>query len=189
MTHAETGDDIAGFDAEIAQLKARAESAQEQIQSASATVASPDGAVTVTVSASGALTDVRFGPRAYERPPQQLAALVMQMCGKAQQQVSAKVMTAFGGLVGENSAAMDMLTQFLPADPDAEEEPEQNGPVDEWHQPPPLPPRPPLPPQPPRGQQPPPPQPPFRRNEPRGPRPPTGRPRHDEADDDFTNPW
>jgi DNA-binding protein YbaB len=189
MTHSETGDDIAGFDAEIAQLKARAESAQEQIESATATVASPDGSVTVTVGASGALTDVRFGQRAYERPPQQLAALLMRMCGKAQQQVSAKVMTAFGGLVGENSAAMDMLTQFLPADPDAEEEAEQNGPADEWHQPPPPPTRPPMPP---RGQQPPQPPPsqqPFRRNESRGPRPSTGRPQHDEADDDFTNPW
>jgi DNA-binding protein YbaB len=120
MTHSGTEDPLAGFDTQIAQLRARAELAQAEISAA--TVGSPDAAVTVTVGAGGALTDVQFGPSAYTRPPQQLAALVMQLVDRAQQQVSAKVVSAFGGLVGENSAAMDVLTQFLPADPAAEDE-------------------------------------------------------------------
>lgn len=191
MTHSNAGDDFAGFDAEMAQLKARAESAQEQIQTATATVSSPDGAVTVTVGASGALTDIRLGDRAYERPPRALAALLMQLCGKAQQRVSAQVMTAFGGLVGESSAAMDMLTQFLPADPEPEtEDPASGTPDQEWPRPQQTAPRPPAPPAPPRTPPPPqPPVPPLRRNDPRGNRPPPSRRQHDAADDDFTDPW
>ncbi|HEX3782573.1 MAG TPA: YbaB/EbfC family nucleoid-associated protein [Pseudonocardiaceae bacterium] len=181
MTHSGAGDPSAGFDAQILQLRARAESAQEQIQSATATVRSPDGAVTVTVGAGGAVTDVRFGERAYERPPQQLAALLMQSIGKAQQQVSASVVTAFGGLVGENSAAMDLLAQFLPADPDADPDPDGDVDAGAGADDQPVPPPPPRPPDPPAA--------PPRAVDPRAARGPSRRPQRDEHDEDFDNPW
>lgn len=176
MTHSGAGDPSVGIDEQIVQLRARAESVQEEIQTATATVSSPDGAATVTVGAGGAVTDIRFGNRAYERPPQQLAALLMQLLGKAQQQVSAKVVSAFGGLVGDSSAAMDMLTQFLPADPDAEEE------------------QPPYPGQDPyqtqqQAQPPAPPAAPPRAAEPRATRRPGRRDEHDDSDEGFSNPW
>ncbi|WP_246128056.1 YbaB/EbfC family nucleoid-associated protein, partial [Amycolatopsis rhizosphaerae] len=110
-------DPIAEFAAELEQIRAKAEEVQELVRTASATVRSPDGAVTVTVGATGALTNIAFGPRAYQRPPEALSALVLQTMGAAQKQVATQVSGAFGGLVGENSAAMEVLEEFLPRDP------------------------------------------------------------------------
>ncbi|MGW3958606.1 YbaB/EbfC family nucleoid-associated protein [Amycolatopsis sp. NPDC005003] len=109
------GDALAAFGAELAEIQARAAAAQEKLQAATASVQSPDGAVSVTVGPSGVLQDLRFGPRAYERPPQALSGLVMQLVGRAQQKVSAQVAEAFSGMVGENSAARGLLDEFLPS--------------------------------------------------------------------------
>ncbi|RJQ76783.1 YbaB/EbfC family DNA-binding protein [Pseudonocardiaceae bacterium YIM PH 21723] len=109
------------FDKHIESLKAKAEEAQQKLRSAEATAVSGDRAVSVSVSPGGSLTNLQFGPKAFTgRTPQQLAAEVMALAGKAQQQVSLKVMDAFSGMVGEGSAAMEMLNQFLPADPQQE---------------------------------------------------------------------
>ncbi len=114
------GDPLAAFTVELEEIRAKAATAQETLRSATASVQSPDGAVSVTVGPSGVLQDLRFGPRAYERPPQALSGLVMQLIGKAQQKVSAQVADAFSGMVGENSAARELLDEFLPApEPDA----------------------------------------------------------------------
>ncbi|KAA9150955.1 YbaB/EbfC family nucleoid-associated protein, partial [Amycolatopsis acidicola] len=125
MTTSETpGDDpFAAFGAEMAELKAKAERIQESVRAATATVSSPDGSVTVTVGAGGVVTGLEFGKRAYDRRPAALSALVLQLLGKAQQQIGAQVAEAFGGLVGENSAAMEVLQEYLPEEDD-EEEPE-----------------------------------------------------------------
>ncbi|WP_290049576.1 YbaB/EbfC family nucleoid-associated protein [Amycolatopsis solani] len=109
------GDPLAAFTVELEEIRAKAASAQEALRSATASVQSPDGAVSVTVGPSGVLQDLRFGPRAYERPPQALSGLVLQLIGKAQQKVSAQVADAFGDMVGENSAARELLDEFLPA--------------------------------------------------------------------------
>jgi DNA-binding protein YbaB len=109
------GDPLAAFTVELEEIQAKAAAAQEKLRSAVATVQSPDGAVTVTVGPSGVLQDLRFGPRAYERPPQALSAQVLQLIGRAQQKVSAEVADAFSGMVGESSAARELLDEFLPA--------------------------------------------------------------------------
>jgi DNA-binding protein YbaB len=169
------GDPLAAFTAELDGFQAKATAAQERLRSAVATVQAPDGAVSVTVGPSGALQDLRFGPRAYERPPQALSSLVMQLIGRAQQKVSAEVADAFSGLVGENSAARELLDEFLP-EPEPDEGtprpdsgakflPEQEVDDRPQQQPPPSPP------QPQRGQ-------------------PRRRPRHEpEEDNGESNPW
>ncbi|MEU4246506.1 YbaB/EbfC family nucleoid-associated protein [Amycolatopsis sp. NPDC026612] len=116
------GDPLAAFTVELEEIRAKAAAAQEKLRSAVATVRSPDGAVSVTVGPSGVLQDLRFGPRAYERPPQALAGLVLQLIGRAQQKVSAEVADAFSGMVGESSAARELLDEFLPA-PEPDEGP------------------------------------------------------------------
>ncbi|GAB3734952.1 YbaB/EbfC family nucleoid-associated protein [Amycolatopsis oliviviridis] len=116
------GDPLATFAAELEGIQAKAAAAQERLRSAVATVQAPDGAVSVTVGPSGALQDLRFGARAYERSPQALSGLVMQLIGRAQQKVSAEVAEAFGGLVGESSAARELLDEFLP-EPGQDNEP------------------------------------------------------------------
>jgi DNA-binding protein YbaB len=130
------------LDAQIARLREQAEKVQEQISTATATVSSSDESVTVTVAAGGAVTNVRFGNRAYQRPPQQLAGLLMQVIGKAQRQVSTDVSTAFAGLVGKDSTAMSVLNEFQPPEPP----PEQPPPPPAAAPPPPMPPPRPLPP-------------------------------------------
>lgn len=162
-----TSDPVSGFTAELAQLRERAEQVQQHIQDASATVRSPDGAATVTVGPSGALLDLSFGNRAYQRPPAALAALVLQLIGTAQQRVGGQVAAAFQGLVGENSSAMELLREFLPES--TEETDDQNEPEE-----PPQPSPPPSPAAPPQAQQPP-------RTRP--------RPKQDDDEDDFTDPW
>ena len=92
------GDPLAAFGAELGDIRAKAAAAQEKLRSAVASVQSPDGAVSVTVGPSGVLQDLRFGPRAYERPPQALSGLVLQLIGRAQQKVSAQVADAFSGM-------------------------------------------------------------------------------------------
>ena len=113
------GDPLAAFTADLDEIRAKAAAAQEKLRSAVATVQAPDGAVSVTVGPSGVLQELRFGPRAYERPPQALSGLVMQLIGRAQQKVSAQVADAFSGMVGESSDARALLDEFLPAPDDA----------------------------------------------------------------------
>ncbi|EOD64983.1 YbaB/EbfC family nucleoid-associated protein, partial [Amycolatopsis vancoresmycina] len=127
MTQSGAGDPLAAFTVELEEIQAKAAAAQEKLRSAVATVQSPDGAVTVTVGPSGVLQDLRFGPRAYERPPQALSAQVLQLIGRAQQKVSAEVADAFSGMVGENSAARELLDEFLPAPEPDEGTPPQPG--------------------------------------------------------------
>lgn len=117
-----TEDPFASLDARIEEMQAKAAAAQEQLANAVATVQAPDGSVSVTLGASGVLQDLKFGARAYERPPQALAGLVMQLVGRAQQKVSAEVAGAFDGLVGESSAAREVLDEFLPPPEDDDEE-------------------------------------------------------------------
>ena len=142
MTHSDAADPSGGLDAQISRLREQAEKVQERITTATATVSSPDESVTVTVGAGGAVTDVRFGNRAYQRPPQQLASVLMQVIGKAQRKVSAEVSTAFAGLVGPDSTAMSVLNQFQPPEEPPEPPPAAPPP------PPPPPVAPPPPPQP-----------------------------------------
>ncbi len=158
------GDPLAAFTVELEEIRAKAAAAQEKLRSATASVQSPDGAVSVTLGPSGVLQDLRFGPRAYDRPPQALAGVVMQLIGRAQQKVSAEVAEAFGGMVGENSGARELLGEFLP-----EPEPDQGAPRQPAEEPPHRPP--PSPPQPQRGQ-------------------PRRRPRPEpDEDDGESNPW
>jgi DNA-binding protein YbaB len=140
-----SGDPLAAFTVELEEIRAKAAAAQEKLRSAVATAQSPDGAVLVTVGPSGVLQDLRFGPRAYERPPHTLSSLVMQLIGRAQQKVSAEVADAFSGMVGEHSAARELLDEFLPApEPDAATPPDGGGKfLPEQEDRPPLPPPPP----------------------------------------------
>jgi DNA-binding protein YbaB len=138
------GDPLAAFTVELEEIRAKAAAAQEKLRSATASVQSPDGAVSVTLGPGGVLQDLRFGPRAYERSPQALAGAVLQLIGRAQQKVSAQVAEAFSGMVGENSAARELLGEFLPEpEPDdgtpATPQPTAEEPPAPRHRPPPGP--------------------------------------------------
>jgi DNA-binding protein YbaB len=180
LTQSGPPDPLAAFTVELEEIRAKAAEAQEKLRSAVATVQSPDGAVSVTVGPSGVLQELRFGPRAYERPPQALSGLVMQLIGRAQQKVSAQVTDAFSGMVGENSAARELLDEFLPAPEPGEGTPPADG--DPFAPPQGAEERPPRPPAPPH------------RPPPNPPQPQHGQPRRrprsaPDEDDGESNPW
>lgn len=118
---------LRALDPGIAELKAKAERAQEQLAAATATTRSPDGAVAVTVGPGGNLTGLDLTERAYQQSPSQLAAQIMRLATQAQTQVGARMMETLTGLVGPDSPALDVLTPFLPPEP-AEQEPAEQEP-------------------------------------------------------------
>jgi DNA-binding protein YbaB len=110
------------FAEELGSLRAKAQKVQEKIRNATATATARNGAVSVTVGPAGALVDLRLTAQAYRQPPETLAALVLSLARRAQQQVGAEVSRAYADLVGERSAAMSVLEEFLPTDPGREDE-------------------------------------------------------------------
>jgi DNA-binding protein YbaB len=130
------------LDPGLAELKERAERAQQELATANASSVSPDRSITVTVGPGGNLTGLTIADRAMRQDPARLAAQIMSLAGQAQRKAGEQVMAAFGDLVGADSPAMDVLTPFLPAP--AEDEP---GAGDPFAPPAPPPPPPPLPPQ------------------------------------------
>jgi DNA-binding protein YbaB len=107
---------FSAFTEELDGLRAKAEQVQEKIRNTTATATARDGAVSVTVGPAGALVGLKFTSQAYRQSPETLAALVLSLAGRAQQQVGAEVSRAYADLVGENSSAMSVLGEFLPAD-------------------------------------------------------------------------
>ncbi|MFI9816642.1 YbaB/EbfC family nucleoid-associated protein [Saccharothrix variisporea] len=110
---------IADLEARANDLARRSEEMQQQIQQTSATLRSPDGAVTVTVAPNGSLQHIEFSPRVGDFSHVQLGQVVMTTVRRAQaqaaSQVAAIVEPEFGG-----TEAMDFLTSFIPQ---VEEEP------------------------------------------------------------------
>jgi DNA-binding protein YbaB len=99
---------------------------QESVAASGVTLSSPDGAVTVSIAPGGGLRDLKFGQRASEHTYVELAALVMKTVGKAQRQMSEKVIEAFEPL-GMGTNAMEMLTSLAP-----EEDPEEELPANAY---------------------------------------------------------
>ncbi|HWC79664.1 MAG TPA: YbaB/EbfC family nucleoid-associated protein [Pseudonocardiaceae bacterium] len=93
--------DLGGSEQWLAQYKAKiAKRTEETAQleaitaSTTGTARSEDGAVTVTVSATGQLRDLRFGPKAAEHNPAQLSAVVMRTVAQAQRSVADQLIEA-----------------------------------------------------------------------------------------------
>ncbi|MBC3194655.1 YbaB/EbfC family nucleoid-associated protein [Pseudonocardia sp. C8] len=71
------------YRARITTIRARADHARARLAAVTATARTRDGAVAVTVDASGALTDLRFGVRTDELPRARLAETVLRLAGEA----------------------------------------------------------------------------------------------------------
>lgn len=112
---------FSAFTEELDGLRAKAEQVQEKIRNATATATARDGAVSVTVGPAGALVGLKFTSQACRQSPETLAALVLSLARKAQRQAGAEVSRAYAELVGENSSAMSVLGEFLPADTGGED--------------------------------------------------------------------
>jgi DNA-binding protein YbaB len=101
------------YDEKLKEAAARAEQAEKALKDVGGSATSPDGDITVRVSASGVTTDLLLRPGIRDRDPDQLARLIMETTRKAQRDAGAQVVEAMRGLVGD-SEALDVVKSNLP---------------------------------------------------------------------------
>jgi DNA-binding protein YbaB len=111
------------------ETQARAEEAKSKLAQVAATLASPDEAVKLTVTASGALARLEFGTAAETMSREALAESVLATARQAQVQAAQQVATVMSPLIGEDSDAMDFLRRQFPdpAEPEGASEPSHPG--------------------------------------------------------------
>lgn len=106
-------------------LETKAARLRTELANASATVTSPDGAVTVALSPTGALQDITFTAAAAKITPEELGPLVMTTVRAAQREVSDRVTASLAQQFGD-AESTDLLTRFMP-DPEAPGRPVTGG--------------------------------------------------------------
>jgi DNA-binding protein YbaB len=120
-TPADAREAVAAFAGRIADLHAQTEAANGALANARGEAASPDGLATVTVDASGAVVDVRFGPLAGV-DPEQLRGAVLTAAAAARRAVLTAARDGVAAAVGADSPAVAELERRLvlaeaPAEP------------------------------------------------------------------------
>jgi DNA-binding protein YbaB len=100
---------VAEFKDKLTALHARTEAARAALGAASATVTSTDGAVTVSVGAGGVLNDLSFGPSAFDRGPDALAAAVVATVRTAKVRALEQAEHDLTDIVGADSGAVAVL--------------------------------------------------------------------------------
>lgn len=166
---------LARFNATIADVKAKTEAFQHDLERSGATESAPDGSLSVTVAPNGSLTNLHIDESAWRGSGAELAGKIMHLARKAQRAAALNVVEAFAPLGGPDSEALHMITGYVP---EAEEDEEPEGPSYSFDESParPDPTPPPSPPPPPPSYGPPP----GQVEPPRRP----GRPRRGADDDD-----
>ncbi|MCR3747519.1 YbaB/EbfC family nucleoid-associated protein [Lentzea californiensis] len=105
---------IEDYEQRTAALLDQAEEAKSRIANLTGAATSTDGAVTVSVSAGGALLNLSFGTKADDMPKDRLAALVMSTAKRAQAQAVGQIATIMAPLIGDNSEAMQFVQSQIP---------------------------------------------------------------------------
>ncbi len=104
---------LASYEQHGRDLVAQAQQVGEELQNATETVTSKNGAVTVTVGASGALLDAQFTDKARNLSPSDLAATLMDTVRTAQAQVAHQVADTVAPLAGDGDT-MEFIRSQLP---------------------------------------------------------------------------
>lgn len=117
---------LAKFNATIADVKAKTETFQRELEQSGATESTPDGTLSVTVAPNGSLTELRIDDDAWRGSGAELANKILRLARKAQRAAAVHVAEAFAPL-GADSEAMHMITGYLPEPEEEDEEPEQQG--------------------------------------------------------------
>jgi hypothetical protein len=113
---------LAEYRARVAGIAERAQAARTQIAAVRGTETSSDGAVTVSVNASGALEDLSFGSAADSVPLSELATTILRTSRKARIRAATAGADALAPLIGANSAAMDQVRAAIPYDASLDED-------------------------------------------------------------------
>jgi DNA-binding protein YbaB len=101
------------YDEKLQAAAARAEQADKALREVNGSATSPDGDVTVRVSASGATTGLVLRPGVRDLEPDQLARVILETTRQAQRDVGAQVVAAMQGLVGD-TPALEVVKSHLP---------------------------------------------------------------------------
>jgi DNA-binding protein YbaB len=101
------------YDDQLKAAAAKAERADKALREVGGSATSPDGDVTVRVSASGATTGLVLRPGVRDLEPDRLATVILEVTRQAQRDASAQVVEAMRGLVGD-SEALEVVKSHLP---------------------------------------------------------------------------
>jgi hypothetical protein len=101
------------YDDELKAAAAKAEQADKALREVGGSATSPDGDVTVRVSASGATTGLVLRPGVRDLEPDRLAAVILEVTRQAQRDAGRQVVEAMRGLVGD-SEALEVVKSHLP---------------------------------------------------------------------------
>ncbi|GLZ39184.1 YbaB/EbfC family nucleoid-associated protein [Actinokineospora sp. NBRC 105648] len=93
---------LADFETKVADLQRKATDFKQAVDSSATTEQSEDGAVTVSVAPSGALTDLRLTDAAMTKSADELAAEILALTRQARQTAAQSVATAFVPLGGDS---------------------------------------------------------------------------------------
>jgi DNA-binding protein YbaB len=104
-----------------AKMREDAERVKQQLAESTATVTSPNGAVTVTVGSGGVMRSLRFGQRAEGLPLAQLSASIMAAYGTACRRAAEQSVEIVSELVGPDSPTLQLMRDAIPPDPDEQE--------------------------------------------------------------------
>lgn len=113
--------DPAGFaealERRAGEMKAKAARIEREIAGTSATTASRDKSVTLTVNSGGGLVAIEFGVKAKSLTQIQLAAAVMETYARASAEASARTRGLLAELVGDRGEAMALFDAAAPPPP------------------------------------------------------------------------
>lgn len=104
---------LAQYGAKIEQAKQNAEQARDQLGGVGGSASSPDGLITVTVNATGVLTDLQIKPEARGMDPSEIASAVLTASTKAQRDASGRVVQIMTDFVGD-SPALEFVKAQMP---------------------------------------------------------------------------
>ncbi|MEH0982924.1 YbaB/EbfC family nucleoid-associated protein [Micromonospora sp. CPCC 205556] len=117
---------VASWAAGISERAAQAQALSDQVAAISATAEGAQGAVRVTVAATGAMTDLRLDDRVLRWRADEIAAEVLAVLRRAQGRLAGQVAEAAAGTVGADSAtARAVVSSYESRFP---EEPEEEDP-------------------------------------------------------------
>ncbi|MGV9211030.1 YbaB/EbfC family nucleoid-associated protein [Micromonospora sp. RB23] len=117
---------VASWAAGISERAARAHELSERVATMSATAEGADGAVQVTVAASGAMTDLRLDDRVLRWRADEIAAEVLAVMRRAQGRLAPQVAEAAAETVGADSeTARAVVGSYESRFPEVPEEDEQ----------------------------------------------------------------
>ncbi|XVS65047.1 YbaB/EbfC family nucleoid-associated protein [Actinosynnema sp. CA-299493] len=104
---------LAQYGEKIEQAKRNAAQAETQLGGVGGSATSPDGLITVTVNASGALTDLVLRPQLRGEDPERISGAIMTAVAQAQRAAAGKVVEIMTEFVGD-SPALEFVKAKMP---------------------------------------------------------------------------